>query len=226
MTGAAVIAIGVFVSFGQWQWNRGAAKSVLWESFQRGNATTLDGTGAGLEELALYSRVRVEGRYAPTRQFLLDNRTHAGSAGYEVLTPFTLTDGQTILVDRGWIPFGGFRDRLPDVDFAAGDILRVAGRLARLPSPGLAAGRASPGETAGWPKLASFPVMDELEGALGVPLADRILLLDAGEPHGFVREWRPPGMNPQRHYSYAIQWWIFAVIAAGLYFGLNIRKVQ
>ena len=33
-----------------------------------------------------WDRVEVEGRWLPQRQFLLDNRTHEGRAGYEVLT--------------------------------------------------------------------------------------------------------------------------------------------
>ncbi len=52
-----------------------------------------------------------------------------------------------------------------------------------------------------------------------------ILLLDANNPHGYVRAWKPPGLPPMRHLSYAIQWWGFAVVLLVLYFGLNFRKV-
>jgi surfeit locus 1 family protein len=41
-----------------------------------------------------------------------------------------------------------------------------------------------------------------------------------------VREWQPPGLDPSRHFSYAIQWWGFAVVLLVLYFGLNLRKVS
>lgn len=226
MTALTLVAVAAFVSLGQWQWDRGAAKSVMWENFQR-ETEAPSATGLqDLEDMPLYSRVTLAGRYLPARQFLLDNRTQQGKPGYEVLTPFALADGGTMLVDRGFLPFGGFRERLPDVGFDAGATLRVTGRVAMLPSPGLPAGRAAPAATGPWPRLTSFPSMDELEAALGVPLAARILLLDAAEPSGYAREWRPPGMDPRRHYSYAVQWWIFAVIAAGLYFLMNIRKVK
>ncbi len=47
-------------------------------------------------------------------QFLLDNMTHAGRAGYEVLTPLLLDDGRVLLVNRGWLPLpDGRRDELP-----------------------------------------------------------------------------------------------------------------
>ena len=37
---------------------------------------------------------------------------------------------------------------------------------------------------------------------------------------------RRPACRPTRHFSYAIQWWGFAVVLLVLYFGLNFRKVS
>jgi surfeit locus 1 family protein len=54
--------------------------------------------------------------------------------------------------------------------------------------------------------------MAQLAAALAAPLEPRILLLDPQAPFGYLREWRPPGLQPLRHYSYAIQWWAFAVL--------------
>jgi surfeit locus 1 family protein len=51
-----------------------------------------------------------------------------------------------------------------------------------------------------------------LSRAFGQPVEPRILLLDPHEPNGYVRDWHPPGMQPVRHWSYAIQWWAFAVV--------------
>ena len=35
-----------------------------------------------------------------------------------------------------------------------------------------------------------------MERALGRPLYPQIVLLDAAEPGGFVRDWQPPGLPP------------------------------
>jgi len=40
-----------------------------------------------------------------------------------------------------------------------------------------------------------------------------------------VRDWHPPGMEPIRHWSYAVQWWSFAVVLFVLWVGLSLRKV-
>jgi cytochrome oxidase assembly protein ShyY1 len=103
----------------------------------------------------------------------------------------------------------------------------VTGRLDELPSAGLASGRAPPDAGNQWPKVTAFPSLEELERALGEKLARRILLLSPQPADlGYVREWSPPGMPPSRHFSYAIQWWGFAVVLLVLYFGLNFRKVS
>ena len=214
-----------FIALGRWQWQRGEAKQATWDEFRRVTAAE-SLPGGNLDEAARFARVALDGRFEPEHQFLLDNRSHAGQPGYEVLTPFLLPSGRRVLVNRGWIRFGGYRDRLPDVSFAAESSTRIAGRVDELPVAGLASGRAPPPQDAGWPRLTSFPTHEELEAALGTKISRRILLLDPGLPQGFVREWSPPGLDPSRHFSYALQWWGFALVLLVLYFGLNFRKVK
>ncbi len=154
-------------------------------------------------------------------QFLLDNRSWQGRPGYEVLTPLTRPGAATLLVDRGWLPFSGSRAQLPDVALNAPGSVTLSGRLALLPSPGLALGRAPPAGP--WPKVTSFPDMAQLSAALGVPLAPRILLLDPDAPFGYTRDWPMPGLSPLRHFSYAIQWWSFALLALVVW-GVTSRR--
>jgi surfeit locus 1 family protein len=225
MTLAALVLLGAFVSLGRWQWQRGEAKQDVWTEYRR-DATAVPLAGRALAELPRFARVEITGEFLPERQFLLDNRPHAGRPGYEVLTPFRSEDGRWILVNRGWLPFTGYRDRLPDVSLRAGTTLTITGKIEELPVAGLASGRAPPDQSESWPRLTSFPTRAELEHALGHSLETRILLLDPQIPGGYVREWRPPGLDPSRHFSYAIQWWGFAVVLLVLYFALNFRRVS
>jgi len=66
--------------------------------------------------------------------------------------------------------------------------------------------------------------MPQLAAVLGRRLEPRILLLDPGAPDGYLREWQPPGLPPLRHWSYALQWWAFAVAAVVIWFVLSWRK--
>jgi surfeit locus 1 family protein len=225
ITVLAVAVFAAFIGLGRWQWHRGVAKQATWAEFQR-DQPALRIAVSELDRVARFTRVTLDGHFDPRHQFLLDNISHAGRPGYEVLTPFLLTNGQALLVNRGWIPFSGYRDRLPDISFADASARTVSGRIEELPASGLASGRAPPGTDATWPKLTSFPTHEELEAALGVKTLRRVLLLDPALPDGFVREWSPPGLPPDRHFSYAIQWWGFALVLLVLYFGLNFRKVS
>jgi surfeit locus 1 family protein len=255
MTGLTVVLCLLFLSLGRWQWGRAEQKRELWAQFERGTGEVVSPGTRPLTGLPRYTRVRVEGRWEPRRQFLLDNRTHDGRAGYEVLTPLWLDDGSVVLVNRGWVPFGGYRDRLPDVsadfaDLVAGTAgaatarVAVSGRLDELPSAGLAGGRAAPRLEGPWPRVTAFPRPEELAASLGVValpdeaaattgaagvaprLERRLLLLDAREPRGYVREWKPGGRGPEQNWSYAIQWWSFGVVLFGLYVGLNLRRTR
>jgi len=225
MTLLTLVLCTAFVSLGRWQWHRGEAKQAVWDEYQRASQPAQAGQ-RDIDRLERFSRVALEGHYEPTHQVLLDNISHAGQPGYEVLTPFVLADGGRLLVNRGWVPFTGYRDRLPDVSLADTSAQRITGRVEELPAGGLASGHAPPEAGAKWPKLTSFPTHAELEAALHTPLARRLLLLDPDMAAGYVREWTPPGLPPDRHFSYAIQWWGFAVVLLVLYFGLNFRKVN
>jgi surfeit locus 1 family protein len=224
MTSLTVLLLAAFVNLGAWQWHRGEARQSVWAEYQK-SAAPLRVT-AHVDEVERFKRIALDGHFEPARQFLLDNRSHAGQPGYEVLTPFTLSSGERLLVNRGWVPFTGYRDRLPDISLSNPAVLRITGRIDELPAAGLASGRAPPAAGPEWPKLTSFPTHAELQTALGTKLARRLLLLDPDMPDGYVREWSPPGLAPGRHFSYAIQWWGFAVVLLVLYFGLNFRKVS
>lgn len=222
----ALAAIVAFISLGRWQWERGEARTAQWEEFEKGASPPRELGSLGLDEMERFQRVSVVGEFDGRHQFLLDNRVLDGRAGYEVLTPFQLSDGRVALVDRGWLPSSGYRDRLPDVSLKTTGARRIVARVDELPSAGLAQGRAAPSREDAWPRLTSFPVPSELSASLGRELESRILLLDSQDPEGYRREWQPPGLPPSRHFGYAIQWWAFAIVAFVLWIVMGLRRKQ
>ena len=222
-----LVALGLmvlFVRLGVWQWQRGEQRAAAAARFAGGADAVLELGTRDPGDVPLYQRVGVEGELDATHQFLLDNRVLEGRAGYEVLTLLERASAPALLIDRGWVPFTGSRARLPDVSLTAEGTVRLTGRVATLPTPGLASGRAAPASAGAWPKVTSYPDMAQLAAALGRPLSPRILLLDPAAPFGYVRAWQPPGLPPLRHFSYAVQWWTFALATLVLWAVLSRRR--
>ncbi len=219
-----LLLTALFVRLGAWQWHKGVTAEAEWRRFARGADSLLELGVRPSDEAPLYQRVRVTGIPDGAHQFLLENRSYRGRAGYEVLTPLTRAGAPALLIDRGWVAFTGLRTQLPDIRLRTDAPVTLSGRLADLPSPGLARGRAAPEAKAPWPKLTSFPASAELAAALGAPLSRHILWLDAGSPIGYACDWQPPGMAPLRHFAYAIQWWSFTALALILWGVMSVRR--
>jgi surfeit locus 1 family protein len=58
-----------------------------------------------------YRRVNLTGHYQHDHELYLAARSMNGNVGYHIVTPFVLQDGETVLVDRGWVPT---EKKLPD----------------------------------------------------------------------------------------------------------------
>lgn len=205
----ALLGLAIFLGLGRWQIARMHEKEALLASFDNaaGAASELPQEGG-----ADFAHVQVTGRYDGTRQILLDSMTHEGQAGFQVLTPLRREGGGTLLVNRGWVPGGALRSELPDVSVEGG-IRTVIGRLQELPRPGIRMGN-SVGSTMGWPRLMNYPRIEDVRAALAQDVDERVILLDANQPDGYVREWRPSTFPPERHLGYAVTW--FAMAAAVL----------
>ncbi len=234
--GMVALAVGgalLFAELGRWQWHRAAEKRAYAAAFATGSLRLVPLGRQSSGALPRYTRVSVSGVYDAEHQFLLDNITHNGQAGYEVLTPFRLLDGRTLLVNRGWLPLPqGRRDQLPDLALRAREPGEsplpdtLNGRLDALPVAALASGTVAPGSDAAWPRRTSFPTMAQLSASLHQAVEAQQLLLAADQPQGYARDWKPAsaGFGPERHLSYAIQWWSLGALSLFLFFFLNVKR--
>jgi surfeit locus 1 family protein len=221
ITLATLVLLAAFMALGFWQLQRMREKQALFAAFAAGNQRLERLSDIEPLRAARYTRVIATGRYDTAHQFLLDNMTHAGQAGYRVLTPLDLADGESVLVDRGWVPLGATRAELPEVT-VSGNERSVVGRLDDLPAAGIELRSAGADTT--WPRVLNYPHMSELRAALGRPLEDRIVLLDPEQPDGFVRAWQPSVFPPERHLSYAVTWFALAATVVVLFVALNLRQ--
>ena len=216
--------IVLLVSLGRWQLRRADEKRALFDSFAAGtDATQL--IQLGTPAVKRYQHVEAGGHYDETRQVLIDNMMNAEHVGYFVITPFALTGGGWVLINRGWVPLGNSRAERPVIP-VAGDVRKVRGRADHMPSPGIQMGTKA--ELAPpYPVVAAFPSRAEIARLLhesSWTAATDLVLLDPGEPDGYVRKWSAPGFPPMRHIGYAVQWFALALTLAVIYVVTNLRR--
>lgn len=197
----AALGVALFVSLGRWQLHRAEDKRALFAGFAAGSAAAVM-LPENFRPIERYRRVTASGRYDSSRQFLLDNMTRDGVPGFHVLTPLLRYDSRVVLVDRGFVPLTGSRSDLPDLRVGEGE-RTVTGRADSLPQAAVTLAAAP---ATGWPRIVSFPRMPEVAEALSAQVYPQVVLLDADQPDGYLRDWRPPGMAPDRHVAYAVQW--------------------
>ncbi len=230
MTLLALVVMVMMIGLGFWQLDRAGEKEALFERFEQALTVQpeLLRSGRELSRLAegaegpVYEPARLRGQYDSRRQFVMENRPRDGQDGYEILTPLRLTDGTIVIVNRGWVPRGRTRDRLPDIDLDGGRV-DVSGLLRRYPRPGLRLGESVPAQQ-GWPRRVNYPRPEDLAAVLDEPVAQLMLLLGPEEPQGYRRDWRPAVSGPVRHYGYAVQWFGMALALLVICLVINMRR--
>lgn len=219
------LLLGLLVSLGFWQLDRAQQKKDILEAYEAGPQSTVFELEATTEpvDTGRYRFATATGSYDNVHQFLLDNRTRNGYAGYEVLTPFLIRNsGVAVLVNRGWIPITGDRSDIPDLQI--GEELRtISGRVSQPPQPFML-GDDEP--RSGWPYRIQTVDPGILSEELGYRLLPLVLLLDSREQDGFDREWLLFSFGPERNTGYAVQWFGLALALLIIYLVVNTRKVE
>ena len=226
---AALLMLALLLWAGFWQLDRAEQKRRIGVAqIYRGDKAAIDLRPGMLETAELerltYRRARASGRYRQDRQYLLDNRTHKGVAGYHVLTSLRLTGSDVhVLVNRGWLPVGPDRGRLPDVA-VSGRPLTEEGDIVAPPEPGLALG-SSGYDDGGWPRVVQHVDLERMREQFDGPLLPFIVRLSPDSDHGYVREWQiRPGLSPARHVGYAVQWFAMAAALMALCIWVAVRR--
>lgn len=216
--------LAVLVSLGRWQLHRAAEKQVLFDEFAAGAGSNVE-LGSSTGPLQRYQHVSARGRYDPSAQLLIDNMVSNERAGYYVITPFELDSGEWFLVNRGWVPMGESRAVLPSIPSPEGEI-GIRGRADLLPRPGIRMGTPAP-LAPPFPVRANYPSLEAAHAVIGPrrwSTRTEVILLDAREPGGFVRDWAAPGFPPARHIAYAVQWFGLAAAMLVLYIIASLEK--
>jgi len=226
---AALLMLVLLLSAGFWQLRRAEGKrEIALEQAARGDQETLvlePGmvATASLPRLRL-RRARAAGRYRSDIQYLLDNSIQNHAVGYQVLTPLRLRGGDVyLLVNRGWLPVGPDRGRLPDVAVRQQQA-NPEGLIVAPPASGLVLGP-SGYEGEGWPRVVQRVELDRIQEQLGKPLLPFVLRLSPTAADGYGRDWQVrTGLTPERHLGYAVQWFALAAALLGLCAWVAVKR--
>ncbi|MEV0739293.1 SURF1 family protein [Streptomyces sp. NPDC050549] len=173
-----------------------------------------------------YRTVTATGTFETSKEVVVRRRTNDDDeVGFHVLTPFVLTDGKVVLINRGWIPANGAQTAFPKIPAPPGGRTTITGRL----------------------------MADETTAASGIKdikgLPDRQIMLINSEEQakrlhaqvlgGYVEQTAPEakGGTPEQisdpgkedaplNYAYMIQWWLFAAAVPVGYVVLARREAR
>ena len=219
-----IATIAFLVSLGLWQLDRADQKRTIEAAIVNAKTGPVELIANGRELLDKeYYDVRLQGNYLSDKQFIYDNQIVDQVSGYYVLTPFILTDQLgVILVNRGFIPWNGQRERLADiaVDSVSREIkVQVSSPIKRMELKATDVSRQ-------FPVLIQAIDFDVLEEVSKLKFVKVVGLLDPSSSDGYVRKWEPYTGSIEKHIGYAIQWFLMALVLAiiGLRIGLNRRK--
>ncbi len=214
---AAIASVAACVAAGNWQQGRMHAKEALRAQYDAATTAApvaLASLSAAADWASLrYRPVAATGTYQAERQIFIDNKVAAGRAGFHVVTPLSLPDGRVVLVNRGWIAQKASRAALPDVPPPPGTVT-VQGRIA-IPATGYL--ELQPEATSGVIRQNLDPARFAATTGLAV-LPAVIEATAAPTPDdGLVRDWPAPDFGIETHRIYMVQWYAFALLAAGLW---------
>ena len=212
------------VSLGFWQLERADDKRSIEASIKQANTGSVEliKKEEGLQSKEYYE-VRLQGKYLSDKQFIYDNQIVDQVSGYYVLTPYAL-EGQSkaILINRGFIPWNGRRDKLADIVIGQEtreikvQISKPIKRMELKPSEVVIQ----------FPALIQSIDLQDMADRAKIDFSSVIGLLDASASNGFIRKWEPYTGSIEKHIGYAVQWFLMALVLAiiGIRIAIKQRK--
>lgn len=171
-----------------------------------------------------YRRVIATGRYDPGSEILLRSTVLGDNSGNDLLTPFVLTDGRAVLVDRGWVPLDVTRPREPRTAPVA-DHVRIEGLVLpperkRIFSPDI--------PPRGKVDAVNYVNVKRIGRQLPYAISlDGYVLLREQRPANKVPLYEaPPELTEGPHRGYAVQWFLFFTVSVIGYAALIRREAK
>ena len=219
-----IATLVLLISLGFWQLDRADEKRAIEDQIASANSGDVEliNSVEFLKDKEYY-HVRLQGSYIGDKQFIYDNQIVDQISGYYVLTPFVLTGASNaILINRGFIPWNGKRDKLADIDIEE----KLTEVKVQISKPIKRLELKASEITRDFPVLIQALDLDAMSTIASLDFTSVIGLLSPESEDGFVRQWEPYTGSIERHIGYAIQWFLMAFVLAfiGIRLALKQRK--
>ncbi|WP_320538225.1 SURF1 family protein [Pseudarthrobacter sp. IC2-21] len=209
----AAIFAAACVFLGRWQMDRRAETlAEINRVVTNYSATPISFDQAREEFSALdpakeWTQVELKGTYDVAGQRVVRNRPLNGQPGYEVVVPFKLDAGQTVIIDRGWLPIGNKNPGSPDSVPAPPSgpvtaVVRLKHGEPRL-DRGAPEGQLASIDLPTYADQLPYPV---LTGAYGQLASESPAPADSPVP------FPKPATEEGTHLSYSLQWFAFGIL--------------
>lgn len=202
--------------FGNWQFDRRAQAQTEIARIQANYEAEPRAVDEVVPQLDYWSDdlkwtpVLLTGTYLKDEEILVRGRPYSGRPGFEVLTPLLLDDGSVFVVNRGWVSIGSRQDN-PDVVPEAPDGRVVVSARLKAGEPTIDGKSAKAGSnqiaTIHLPDVASRLDLPTYTGAYG------IVATQEPTPASAPIVAPKPDLDEGPHLSYALQWYVFALLA-------------
>lgn len=226
----SVVVVGaLFVFLGVWQLGRLEERqndnAALSARFAEDPAplTTLLSESAGSSSEIEYRRARAAGVFDADNEVLIRSQVYLGSAGFHVITPLILANGDAVLVNRGWVPLSLETVPVAQAPPPAGQV-SVEGWV-RLSQERPALGREDPPDG----RLSTLNRIDieRIGNQVDYPLVPFYLIASGIQTTELpVPVDLPDFADEGPHLAYAIQWFGFAAVLFVGYFFLARRRLS
>ena len=221
MSLCAGLVVALFVYLGLWQLQRAEEKQQMLDTQQVQSHQQPLRWSPGHILPVQYQSVRVRGTALPVL-LLLDNQHQQHLLGYDMIVPVLLDANQVVLIDYGWIAGDPSRATYPSMPIPQGR-LNLIGQAYYPSNKSWLLGSAVEYPRAGVFLLERMDV-NSLRDLLHKSVYPFMIRLQPKGHQSLVRDWPVISMSPTRHYGYALQWFVMAVVLVILYVALNMKK--
>lgn len=213
-----LVVVPLCLYLGLWQLQRADEKADIADMYaQRSTEAPISLAEAESVEDKTNIAVTLTGAYKD-QHWLLENQWRNKVLGVDVLSLFETTDGQHVLVNRGWLE-NRQRDSNPSFVTPSG-LQQIRATVYQPSKDPYTLGALILDDQQ---QVTRIPYLDiaQISASIDTDLYPYSLRLSGSEGESFDTNWPQINVKPETHIGYAVQWFLFAALAVIVFIFAN-----